>query len=241
MATTCPPRRRSARSHSDVTAPRSWLTRTTVFASRPHVLERLEALLLEVGVADRERLVDEEDVERHLDRDREGEAQQHAGRVVLQLLVDEALEPGELEDRVEPFLDLALVEPDQHRIDLDVRPGAELGVEADAELDEGREPPADPHRPGVGPVDAGKHLEQGALAAAVGAHDAEELPLRDGERDVAERVVALVAHPPQRMREVLLQPRALLVRDPERLRDVDDVDRRAVDHARSARRGDSRR
>ena len=45
--------------------------------------------------------------------------------------------------------------------------GAELGVEADAELDEGREPSADPHRPGVGAVDAGEHLEQRALAAAV--------------------------------------------------------------------------
>ena len=67
----------------------------------PHLLERLEALLLEVGVADGERLVEQEDVERHLDRDRVGQPKQHPRRVVLELLVDEALEPGELEDRVE--------------------------------------------------------------------------------------------------------------------------------------------
>ena len=44
----------------------------------PHLLERLEALLLELGVTDGKRFVHEQDVERNLDRDRVSEAQEHA-------------------------------------------------------------------------------------------------------------------------------------------------------------------
>src|SRR5437764_429480 len=54
-----------------------------------------EALLLEALVADSEHLVEQEDVEVHLDRDRVREAQHHPGRVVLELPVDETLELGE--------------------------------------------------------------------------------------------------------------------------------------------------
>ena len=40
-----------------------------------------------------------------------------------------------------------------------------------------------------------------------------------------ERLVALVRHAPERVQEVLLEVRPLLVRDAERLRDADDLDR----------------
>ena len=70
-------------------------------------LERREALLLELLVADREHLVEQEDVEVDLDRDRVGEPHLHARREVLQLLVDEALELGEGDDLVEALVELA--------------------------------------------------------------------------------------------------------------------------------------
>src|SRR5262249_8348961 len=144
---------------------------------------------------------------------------------VLELLVDEALEACEFDDRVETLRELLLREADQHAVDLDVRPRRELVVEADAELDERRDPAADPHRSAVGAIDACEHLEQRALAAPVRADDAEELALGDRERHLAERVVALVLDPLEGMREVLLEPRTLLVRDPERLRDAHRLDR----------------
>ena len=67
----------------------------------PEALERREALLLEALVADGEHLVEQQDVEVDLDRDRVREPDLHARREVLQLLVDEALELGEGDDLVE--------------------------------------------------------------------------------------------------------------------------------------------
>ncbi len=87
---------------------RAWLTNTTVLPSSLKPLERREALLLERLVADGEHLVEEEDVERDLDRDRVREPHQHPRRVVLELLVDEALELGEGDDVVELLIELVL-------------------------------------------------------------------------------------------------------------------------------------
>ena len=192
----------------------------------PEALERREALLLEGLVADGEHLVEQEDVEVDLDRDRVREPHLHARREVLQLLVDEALELGERDDLVEALLELALAQPEQRAVDADVVARRELEVEADAELDERREQPVDPNEAGVRAVDAGEDLQQRALAAAVRPDDSEELTRLDRERDVRERVVPLVRRPAERVQEVLLEDRPPLVRQPERLRDAGDLDRR---------------
>ena len=92
-----------ARSQKRSTAAMSCVTNTIVRPSRLEPLELLEALLLERGVADREHLVDEQDVGVDLDRDREREPHAHARRVVLELEVDELLELGERDDLVEPL------------------------------------------------------------------------------------------------------------------------------------------
>ena len=65
------------------------------------LVEDVGALLLEGGVADREHLVDQEDLGVGLDHHREGEPDQHPRGVVLQFHVDELLELGELEHRAE--------------------------------------------------------------------------------------------------------------------------------------------
>jgi hypothetical protein len=61
-----------------------------------------EALLLEVGVAHRQRLVDDEHVRVHMRDHREGEAHGHARGVGLHRLVDELADVGEGEDLGEP-------------------------------------------------------------------------------------------------------------------------------------------
>ena len=108
-----------------------------------HALELVEALLLEGGVAYRQHLVDEQHLGVDLDRDREPEPHAHARRVVLQLQVHELLELGERDDLVEAIARLAPREAEHDRVDHHVVARGQLGVEADAQLDERRQPPLD--------------------------------------------------------------------------------------------------
>ena len=135
-------------------------------------------LLLERGVADREHLVDQQHLGLDVGHQREAEADEHPRGVVLELHLGELLELGELDHLVEARSRLARREPHHHAVERDVLVRGELGVEADPELDAGRDPAGDPDRPGVGAIDAGEQLEQRALAGAVAADDAEELDPR---------------------------------------------------------------
>ena len=161
----------------------SWVTSTIVLPARRRLVEDVHALLRERRVADREHLVDQHDVGVGLDHHREREPDHHARRVVLQLQVDEVVELGEVDHRVEPPLRLAPAQPHQDAVEDDVLARGELGVEADAELDERRDPPGHPDPARVGAVDAGEDLQQRALARAVAPDDPEELALVDVERD----------------------------------------------------------
>ena len=77
-------------------------------------------------------------------------------------------------------------EAEQRAVDADVVARGQLGVEADAELDERRQEAVDAHRARVLTVDAGEDLQQRALAASVRPDDPEELALVDRERHVVE-------------------------------------------------------
>ena len=128
----------------------SCVTKTIVLPSALSALELLVALLLEGGVADGEHLVDEQDVGVDLDRDREAEPHAHARRVVLELEVDELLELGEGDDLVEALARLLAREAEHGRVDQDVLARGQVRVEADAQLDERREPAVDVDRARVG-------------------------------------------------------------------------------------------
>ena len=80
-------------------------------------LELVEALLLEARVADREHLVDQQDLGVDLDRDREREPHRHARGVVLQPHVEELLELGEGDDAVEALARLLAREAEHDRVD----------------------------------------------------------------------------------------------------------------------------
>ena len=107
-------------------------------------------VLLEGLVTHSEHLVEQEDVEVDLDRDRVREPEQHAGGVVLQLLVDEPLELGEADNVVEPRVQLAAGESEKRAVHADVVARVQLEVEADAKLDEGREQAVDSDDAAVG-------------------------------------------------------------------------------------------
>ena len=97
---------------------------------------RAEALLLEVGVADREDLVDQEDLWFEVGRHRERQTQVHPGRVALHRRVEELRHARELHDLVELRLDLASAHPKDGTGEVDVVAPGELGVEAGADLEQ---------------------------------------------------------------------------------------------------------
>ena len=88
-------------SHSRSTDGIEWETKSTVRPLSPISLHPAEALLLELGVADGEHLVDEQDLRFEVGGHGEGEAQVHPARVALDRRVEEPRDPGELDDLVE--------------------------------------------------------------------------------------------------------------------------------------------
>ena len=102
-------------------------------------MHAVQALALEGLVTDGEHLVDEQHVGIDVDRDREAEPDVHPGRVVLHLLVDEPLELGELDDVVEPRIDVGALEPEHRGVHVHVLATGELGMEPRAELEQRRQ------------------------------------------------------------------------------------------------------
>ena len=201
-----------------------------------HLVEGVGALLLEGGVADRQHLVDQEHVGVGLHHHREGEPDQHPRGVVLQFQVDEFLELGELDHRVEAAARVSFgVSPIITPLRTTFSRAVSSRLKPTPELDERGQPPGDPDRAGVGPVDAGEQLQQRALAGAVAADDAEELALADLEGDAVERLQLAVLARREGMHGPLFERVDPLGRDPEGLVQVLDLDR---ERRARARRGD---
>ena len=95
-----------------------------------------EALVLEVLVADREHLVDQEDVRFEVHGDREAEAHVHAARVRLHGGVKEAADVGELLDRRHRPVHLLARESEKRAVEISVLAAAEVRVETGADLEQ---------------------------------------------------------------------------------------------------------
>ena len=107
------------------------------------VLHAAETAPLELGVADGEHLVDEQDLRLEVRRHREGEPHGHPARVALHGRVDEPLDAGELDDLVELALDLPPLHPEDRAVQEDVLAAGELGMEAGADLEQAADATAD--------------------------------------------------------------------------------------------------
>ena len=115
------------------------------------------------------------------------EPEVHPRRVALHRGVHEPLEPGELDDVVEPAGDLAAAHAEDRPVQVGVLEAGQLAVEPGADLEQRSDPAARP-APSLGRRgDVADDLEQRALACPVGADDAERLPASTGKRDVAQR------------------------------------------------------
>jgi hypothetical protein len=189
------------------------------------LLDALHALALEGLVTDRQHLVDQQDVRVDVDRHGERQAHGHAARVELHLRVDELLDAGEINDRIEVGFGLPAGEPEDRRVQVDVLAPGQVAVEAGAELQQGGEPAAALDVAGVRGEDPADHREQGALARAVGADEPERLGGLELERHALQRPELLhVLLAPAHVDESLLE-RLVLV-DRELLGDVVHADDR---------------
>ena len=164
-----------------------------------------EALLLEAHVADRENLVEDEDVRAHRHRDREGEPRVHAARVGLHRLVDELSDVGERRNLVEPLPHLAPRDAEDRAVQEDVLAARELRVEAASQLEERRHAAA--HLDPTFARDLGTRddLEERALAGPVASDDTQRLPGPDLDRHAPQRPKVRVVRLPA-SEESLFQP-----------------------------------
>ena len=148
-------------------------------------LDPPQAAVGEGLVAHGEHLVDQQHVGIGVDRHREAEAHVHPRGVVLDRLLHEVAEAGELHDVRVAALDLLAGEAEHGAVDEDVLPPRDLGVEAGPQLDQRRHPAGDGDPPGGRLEHAGHQLQQGRFARAVAADDAEGLAAVNGEVDAS--------------------------------------------------------
>ena len=94
-------------------------------------------------VADREDLVEQQDVGLEVRRDREAEPHVHPRRVRAHRQVDEVLELGERDDLVQLLAHVRAREAVDRAVQEDVLAAGEVGVEAGAELEQRADAAAD--------------------------------------------------------------------------------------------------
>ena len=132
-----------------------------------------EGLLLEARVPGREGLVDQEDVGLHVDRNGEREPAVHARRVGAHRHVDEVTELREVGDLLELGCHLLSRQAGREPAEDHVLPSREIVLEADAEREEGADPPGDLDAALGRRQDPGHRSQERRLAGPVDADDAE--------------------------------------------------------------------
>ena len=148
-----------------------------------------QALPLELGVADGEDLVDEQDLRLEVRRDGERQPHVHAAGVVLDRRVDEPLDLGEGDDLVELARDLRPAHAEDRAVEVDVLAPGQLGVEAGADLEQRADPAADRRRGrSVGSVMRERIFSSVLLPAPLRPMRPSDLARRaSSKRDVAQR------------------------------------------------------
>ena len=204
-------------------------------ATIAEVGDAITALGLEVGIADRQHLVDDEYVGIDVDGDRKAEPHEHPRRVVLDRRVDELLEPGELDDVVEPVVHMLAGHTQDGSVEEHVLASAQFRVEPGPEFEQRRHAAVDRDAALVGFEDLGEALQQRRLAAAVVTDDAERFAGGDLEADVTERPEVFVRAAPS-VQQRLLERLVALAEQPEPLRQVRDADDRVAVSGRSTHR-----
>ena len=147
-------------------------------------LENLaEALALELLIADGEHLVEQEHVDLEVGGNGEAEPHVHARGIRAHGHVDESLELREGHDLLEVPVDRGPLEAEDRPVQVDVLAARELRMETGAELEQRSDPAADLDPPLGRLHDPGDQPEEGRLAGAVPADQADGPARLDRERD----------------------------------------------------------
>jgi len=145
-----------------------------------------DALAPEREVADRERLVDHEQVGLELGGNRETEPGAHPGAVGADRRVDHRSEPREIDDGPKQRVARIVLEPEQTRGMAGVVATGESGVESETEIGDRRLAAVHFDRTGIGRHPPLDDAQQGRLAGAVRAEHRDAVAAFERERDVVE-------------------------------------------------------
>ncbi len=174
----------------------------------PELLDPRVAFPLELLVADREGLVHEEDVRLDVGRDRKRETGRHPGRVGAHRRIDELFDLRPLDDPPHAPLHLAAGEAQQRPLQHDVLAPGQLTVEAEAELEQRRDPADDEDPPCARRHHSGDQLQERALARAVPPDHPDGLAGLHLEGEVAQRLEFVEEEPPLESPDRVLLERA---------------------------------
>ena len=101
-----------------------------------HLRHAVQAARLELRIADRQHLVDHQDLRFEVRRHGKGQAHVHADGVALDRRIDEFLDAREVDDLVEPPAHLGAAHAEDRAVEEDVLAAGELGMEAGADLEQ---------------------------------------------------------------------------------------------------------
>src|SRR3954465_12761901 len=146
--------------------------------------ETFKALLLKLGITDRQNFIDQQDFCFHVSGYGKGEAYVHAARVAFYRGVDELLDLGERDDLIQFARDLRLFHAQDGAIQEDVVAAGQFRVKPGSDFEERSHAPPDIHAAQRRFGDAGENFQQRALAGAVSADDADYFSALDFERYV---------------------------------------------------------
>ena len=128
------------------------------------------------GVAHRQGFVHNQDFRIHVDGGGERQAHVHAAGVLFHRAINEISNLRKGFDRGQVAFHFRAADPHDLAIDEDVLHAGKLRIEARAQFQQGRNAPASDHTTAGGLQNAARNLQQGTLAAAVGADQADNLP-----------------------------------------------------------------
>ena len=152
-----------------------------------HLLNLGDAFLRKLFVADRQDLIDQQNLGIDVHGHGESEPDVHARRVGLHRLIDEFADARELDDRVEALLDLALGKAEHDAVDDDVLAAGDLGMKPCAQFDQRGDATVDAHDAVGGLEDSRDDFQQRRFSRSVPPDDAERFSAIDDEGNIGQR------------------------------------------------------
>ena len=148
------------------------------------VLHLPDGFLLELGIANGEDFVDNEDFRLEVGCDGKAEADGHTRAVTLYWGVNISLTTREINDLIELATSLLTSHTHDGTVHEDVFPASHLGMKSCTYLEEGGDAPTDAYLTRAWTGDSGEELKEGGLACTVLADDADDVALLNLEVDV---------------------------------------------------------